>query len=122
MLESFVYGERLLVGKPTNEMEVLDHVIRALLASDDADSARRALVWVKRYEADVAEFRAKGARGPCDAGSMDGSGDRAYARATVLEARGIGNLGNPGKQWLRLRDPGTLTQRLRPHMRLRDGW
>ncbi|HVV46243.1 MAG TPA: hypothetical protein VHC72_13610, partial [Bryobacteraceae bacterium] len=37
------YGEKLLAGHPQNELEVIDRVIRALLASGDEASAKKAL-------------------------------------------------------------------------------
>jgi thiol-disulfide isomerase/thioredoxin len=69
-------------------------VIRALLASDDAESAKRALGWVRRYELDVQEFRARPPEGHTTKAQWVDLGDRAYARATVLDARATGNLGN----------------------------
>ena len=89
------YGERLLIGKPGNELEILDRVIRALLASDDRESATKALGYCARYEAGVADFRAKPPEGHTTAAQWADLADRALARATVLEARATGNLGSP---------------------------
>jgi thiol-disulfide isomerase/thioredoxin len=89
------YGERLLAGKPGNELEILDRVIRALLGSDDKESATKALGYCARYEAGVADFRARPPEGHATAAQWADLADRALARATVLEARAVGNLGTP---------------------------
>ncbi len=89
-----LYGERLLVGKPSSEPEILDHVIRALLASDDPESAKKAIAYVARYLASVADLRARPAEGHATAAQWADLADRALARATVLQARATGNLGN----------------------------
>lgn len=89
-----LYGQRLLAGKPDNELEILDRVIRALLASDDTESAKTALAFGKRYEAGVAAFRARPPEGHTTTAQWADLGDHALARATVLEARATGNLGN----------------------------
>jgi thiol-disulfide isomerase/thioredoxin len=90
-----LYGERLLAGKPANELEILDRVIRALLASDDAEPAKKALAYAKRYEAAVQDMRARPPEGHTTAAQWADLSDRAFARANVLEARATGNLGNP---------------------------
>jgi thiol-disulfide isomerase/thioredoxin len=89
-----LYGESLLLGHPDNELEILDHVVRALLASDDPESAKKALLFGKRYEEAVGTFRAKPTEGHATAAQWADLADRALARATVLEGRASGNLGN----------------------------
>jgi thiol-disulfide isomerase/thioredoxin len=89
-----LYGEKLLAGKPNDELETLDHVIRALLVSDDAESARKALVYVKRYLLGIDELRAKPPEGHTTAAQWADFADRALARASVVQARAIGNVGD----------------------------
>ncbi len=89
-----LYGEKILAGKPDNELEILDRVIRALLASDDAESAKKALRYIQRYENGVQDMRARQPEGHTTAAQWADLADRAFARATVLEARATGNLGN----------------------------
>ena len=89
-----LYGERILAGRPNNELEILDRVIRALLASDDPASATKALGHCARYEAGVGDFRARQPEGHATAAQWADLADRALARATVLEARAYGNLGS----------------------------
>lgn len=89
-----LYGESLLLGHPDNELDILDHVVRAILTSDDAEAAKKALLFGKRYEEAVGAFRAKPTEGHATAAQWADLADRALARATVLEARATGNLGN----------------------------
>lgn len=89
-----LYGQKLLVGKPNNELEILDRVIRALLFSDDAESAKTAMALVARYEAGVTSLRARSPEGHTTMAQWTDLADRAYSRATVLEARATGNLDN----------------------------
>lgn len=88
------YGEILLRGKPDNELEILDRVIRALVAGDDAESAKKALAYSGRYLAGVAAFRARPPEGHATQAQWNDLADRALARASVLQARATGNLGN----------------------------
>jgi thiol-disulfide isomerase/thioredoxin len=90
-----LYGGKILAGKPDNEQEVLERVIRALLASDDEESARQALLYLQRYDADVKELRSKPPEGHTTLAQWTDLADRAGARASVLRGRAIGNLGNP---------------------------
>lgn len=89
------YGDRLLLGKPANELEVLERVIRTLLSQNSPESDKKALAYAFRYEAGVAELRARPAEGHATAAQWVSFADRALSRATVLEARATGNLGNP---------------------------
>jgi len=89
-----LYGEKLLAGKQGDEMEILDHVARALLYSDDAESAKRALAYAKRYEIAVDALGQRPPEGHTTAAQWADLADRARARATAVEARATGNLGN----------------------------
>ncbi|HVY94168.1 MAG TPA: TlpA disulfide reductase family protein [Bryobacteraceae bacterium] len=88
------YGEKLLLGHPQNELEILDRVIRALLASGDQESAKKALVWSARYEAGVRDMRARAPEGHTTKAQWADLADRAMARQLVLKARATGILGN----------------------------
>jgi thiol-disulfide isomerase/thioredoxin len=89
------YGEKLLVGHPQNELEILDRVIRALLAAGDEASAKKALPWLARYEAGVLNMRARPPEGHTTKAQWADLADRAMARQLVLKARATGDLGNP---------------------------
>jgi thiol-disulfide isomerase/thioredoxin len=89
-----LYGDKLLASNPADEMEILDRIIHALLASDDTEAAKRALAYAKRYEQDVKAMQARAPEGHTTAAQWADISDRALARATVLEARATGNLGN----------------------------
>ena len=71
------YGERVLARSDT-DAALLDSVARALLASDAADPARKALSYAQRLE-------------------TIGDGDQTIARAQALQARALGNLGEIDK-------------------------
>lgn len=88
------YGEKLLVGHPQNELEVLDRVIRALLASGDEASAKKALELSARYEKGVLDMRARPPEGHTTKAQWADLADRAMARQLVLKARATGDLGN----------------------------
>lgn len=88
------YGEKQLMGHPQNELEILDHVIRALLASDDEESAKKALAWSARYEAGIRDMRARAPEGHTTKAQWADLADRAMARQLVLKARAAGNLGD----------------------------
>ncbi len=88
-----LYGDKLLTGKPDNELEILDRVIRAILVSDDTESAKKALGYSQRYESAVLNLRARAPEGHATAAQWADYGDRAFARAEVLMARASGNLG-----------------------------
>jgi thiol-disulfide isomerase/thioredoxin len=88
------YGEKQLGGHPQNELEILDHVIRALLGSDDAESAKKALAWSARYDAAIHDMRARAPEGHATKAQWADLADRAMARQLTMKARATGNLGN----------------------------
>ena len=85
------YGERAL--ERDDDPTLLDRVARALLASDDAASARRSLKYSERLEKAVA----KSSAGPGRPGELPEDPDRLLARAQVLQARAWGNTGDLAK-------------------------
>jgi thiol-disulfide isomerase/thioredoxin len=88
-----LYGEKVLANNSGDPIEILDRTLHALLASDDTDAAMKALVYAKQYEAAVKEKQAREPEGHATAAQWANLGERAMARATVLEARADGNLG-----------------------------
>jgi thiol-disulfide isomerase/thioredoxin len=89
-----LYGGKVLDSKPAEEIEILDRVLHALLASDDTEAAKQALTYAKRYEAAVKEKQAADPEGHATVAQWANLGERAMGRATVLEARAEGNLGD----------------------------
>jgi len=87
-----LYGEWVL-DHEAGDPQVLDRVTRALLASDAKDTSERALGYAKRYEEQVAVLRKQAPAGHFSAGEWKMEADRSIARAIVLEARAIGNVG-----------------------------
>jgi thiol-disulfide isomerase/thioredoxin len=88
-----MYGKRLLARKP-EDLDMLDRVIRALLAAGDEESSKEALEWTARYEAAVQNLRARTPEGHTTKAQWTDLADRAFARELVLKARATGNLGN----------------------------
>jgi len=88
------YGEKVLVNDPNDQIEILDRTLHALLGTDDAESAKRALGLAKQYENAVEEKKARDPEGHMTAAQWANLADRAMARATVLEARALGNAGD----------------------------
>jgi thiol-disulfide isomerase/thioredoxin len=88
-----LYGEKMLANNTGDPIEILDRTLHALLASDDTDAAKKALVYARQYEAAVTEKQKQDPEGHATAAQWTNLGERAMARATVLEARAEGNLG-----------------------------
>ena len=89
-----LYGERLLADKQGDEMEILDHVLRALLYSDDAEIAKKALAYAQQYERAADALGARQPEGHTTAAQWADLTDRARARARMGAARATGNLGD----------------------------
>lgn len=90
------YGEKVLKAEPASEdLQLMDGVIRGLLDTDDPDAARRALVYVKMYKRALDAMRPKYAEGHMSEGQWAEQVDKGRARAIALEARATGNTGNP---------------------------
>jgi thiol-disulfide isomerase/thioredoxin len=88
-----LYGEKMLANNSGDPIEILDRTLHALLASDDAESAKQALVYARQYEAAVKGKQAQDPEEHATAAQWANLGERAMARAMVLEARADGNLG-----------------------------
>ena len=87
-----LYGERVL-AREQDDLQLLDRVTRALLASDAKETSERALKYAQRYEQLVVEMRHKPADLRGGQAQWQEELDRGLARALALEARATGNLG-----------------------------
>ncbi len=87
-----LYGERVL-AREQDDLQLLDRVARALLASDAKETSERALKYAQRYEQLVAEMRKKPSDSRGGQAQWQEELDRGSARALALEARATGNLG-----------------------------
>jgi thiol-disulfide isomerase/thioredoxin len=91
-----LYGEKVLAAEPkSDDLSLIDRVARALLDTEDATNAAKALAYAKRYEAAVDGMRDRAADGHMSPGAWADEVDKGKARALVLEARATGNLGKP---------------------------
>ncbi len=87
-----LYGERVL-EREQDDLQLLDRVSRALLASDAKDTSERALKYARRYAQLVAGLRMQPADPRAGEAMWREELDRGLARALSLEARATGNLG-----------------------------
>jgi len=91
-----LYGESVLKAEPkSDDLALLDRVTRTLLDTDDSETARKALVYARRYEAAVESMRSRASEGHMTPGQWAEEVDKGKSRALVLEARATGNAGNP---------------------------
>lgn len=86
------YGERALRRDP-DDLQLLERVARALLETDDAAAAERALRYARRYQETVDTMRRQDAPGRVPAGEWQDELDRGAARALFLQARASGVTG-----------------------------
>ncbi|MBY0374186.1 MAG: redoxin family protein [Bryobacteraceae bacterium] len=87
-----LYGEKVLKAED-DDLQVLERVARALLEAGDEESSKRALRYAKRYGSLIAELRKEKAPGRRGLGEWTEDLDRGEARAQVLAARALGQLG-----------------------------
>lgn len=96
-----LYGERVLARLTPPDVEgdittLLDRLIRALVDKEDKENAKQAIAYSRRYEADIAEARAKTQPpGHLTAVQWQEELNKAEARALALEARATGYSGDP---------------------------
>jgi thiol-disulfide isomerase/thioredoxin len=89
-----LYGERVLQAEPKNtDLPLIDRVARTLLDTDEAEPARKALKYAKRYEAEVESVRSRAAESHMSEGQWADELDKGRTRALVLESRATGNTG-----------------------------
>ncbi|HZL56895.1 MAG TPA: redoxin family protein [Bryobacteraceae bacterium] len=88
-----LYGEKVLKAEPqSDDLQLLDKVTRALLDSDDAESAARALGYAKRFGIQIEAMRPKASESHMSEGAWNDQLDQSKARVLVLEARATGNM------------------------------
>ena len=87
-----LYGERVL-AREQDDLQLLDRVARALLATDAKETSERALKYARHYEELVVEMRKKASGSRGGQAQWQDEVDRGLARALSLEARATGNLG-----------------------------
>jgi thiol-disulfide isomerase/thioredoxin len=87
-----LYGERVL-ERDTDDIQIIDRVTRALLASDAKEPSERALKYARHYQELMGKLRIQNPPGGYSAAQWSEEMDRGRARAIVLEARATGNLG-----------------------------
>jgi len=88
------YGIRVLESEPdSTDLPLLDRVTRELLDDGSPASPGRALIFAQRYKQAVESMRARAAEGHMSAGQWALEVNKGLSRASVLEARAMGNLG-----------------------------
>ena len=88
---TLLYGEKVLEND--DDLVLLDRVARALLQSDDAAPARRALKYAERLEK-KARATQPAAGPPARQAEARQENERTVGRALVLQARALGNTGD----------------------------
>ncbi len=86
------YGERVL-ATDSGDLQVLDRVARALLSTDGKSNAEKALGYARRSEKLIEEMRKQPPPGRYGESQWANELDQGIARAQVLQARAVGNLG-----------------------------
>jgi len=86
------YGERVLAREP-NDAQILDKVVRALLATDARDTSERALKYAKQLEEQLRQTRSQPAPGHISEAQWHEEIDKGLGRVLACEARATGNLG-----------------------------
>jgi len=86
------YGERVLAREPS-DAQILDKVIRALLAGDARDTSERALKYARQYEELLRQTRGTPPPGHLSEAQWQEEVDKGLGRVLACEARATGNLG-----------------------------
>ena len=87
-----LYGERVMC-RDASDIQVVDRVTRALLATDAKETSERALIYARQYQSLLGKLRGQAAPAHFSPAQWLEEIDRGVARALVLEARATGNLG-----------------------------
>jgi thiol-disulfide isomerase/thioredoxin len=87
-----LYGEQVL-QREQNDLQALERVARALLASDAKEPSERALKYARRYGEVVSEMRTRPVNALAGKAQWEEELDRGAARALSLQARATGNTG-----------------------------
>jgi len=86
------YGERVLAREPS-DMQILDRVVHALLATDARDTSEKALKYATQYEEVLRQTRSQPAPGHMNEAEWHEEVDKELGRVLACEARATGNLG-----------------------------
>jgi len=86
------YGERVLAREP-DDVQILDKIVRALLITDDKESAEKALKYAKHYEEVLRETRGQSPPGHLSEAQWHEEVDKGLGRVLACQARATGNLG-----------------------------
>jgi len=86
------YGERVLAREP-DDVQILDRIVRALLAGDTAGNSEKALKYAKHYEEVLRQTRQQAPPGHLSEAQWHEEVDRGLGRTLACEARATGNLG-----------------------------
>ena len=86
------YGERVLAREP-GDVQILDKLVRALLASSAPDSSERALKYARQYEEQLRQTRAQNPPGHLSAAQWHEEVDKGLGRVLACQSRATGNLG-----------------------------
>jgi thiol-disulfide isomerase/thioredoxin len=89
-----LFGEAELKRQP-EDVQALERVTRALLASDAKAASERALTYARRYEEQVRKILAGGTPASVSPADFQEQTTRALARGMLYQARSTGNLGKP---------------------------
>ncbi|MFN7996469.1 MAG: TlpA disulfide reductase family protein [Bryobacteraceae bacterium] len=87
-----LYGERVLAREP-NDVQILDKITHALLATDDKGAAERALKYSRHYEELLNQMRSQSPPGHLSQAQWHEEVDKGLGRTMACEARATGNLG-----------------------------
>ncbi len=87
------HGLQVIAEGADSDLDIIDRVIRALLATDDAAQAKQALPLAQRYTR-IYEKILKEPPGNYSVAQWQEQIQRAIARSLVLQARAVGNTGN----------------------------
>ena len=94
VLQATPAGGSAAAGAASDDTQLLDRVIRALIESKDPAQNKEAVADAHRYEADVTALRGQPPPAGHSSAKWPDELDVAEARALALEARATGNLGD----------------------------
>ncbi len=90
------YGERVLAREP-DDVQILDRIVRALLATGAPADSAQALKYARHYEQLLRETRLGVPPGHLSEAQWHEEVDKGLGRVLACEARATGNLGNVGE-------------------------
>jgi thiol-disulfide isomerase/thioredoxin len=87
-----LYGEKVVQSSTSDDLTLMDRLVRALVESSDPQQEKQALEYARRYGADLVARGMETPPGHLTAGQWSDQIDRARALSLALEARATGNL------------------------------